>query len=97
MTNPIFLESCHNSLGHRLDEQCIIQWHMHYLDVEMKVTHESGVAWITVRQQKNVYWKVSLQALFLYFQDEVTKKKQSWKIVYGQTLGLFFHKTRREP
>jgi len=35
----------------------------------MKVVHESGVAWSTVEQQKNVEWDSLLQAIFLYLWD----------------------------
>ena len=47
---------------------------MHYFDIGMKVVHEWGVAWSTVKQQKNVEWDVLLQAIFRYLWDKVMEK-----------------------
>ena len=72
----MFLESRCNSLVHRLDEWRSIWWQMHYFDFGMKVTHEWGVAWSIVEQQKNVEWDILLQAIFLYLLSDGHVKKE---------------------
>ena len=47
---------------------------MQYFDIGMKVVHERGVAWSTVKQQKNIEWDILLQAIFLYLRDKVVEK-----------------------
>ena len=54
---------------HRLGEQHIIQWKMHCFEDGMKTIHEWGVAWSTVKPQKNV-----LQVIFLSLWDTVVEK-----------------------
>ena len=56
----------------------------------MKVIHECGVAWSTVKQQKNIEWDVLLQAISLYLQDKVVEKpvleNDLWYPGFGVTL-----------
>lgn len=58
---------------HRLGEQHSIQWKMHCFEDGMKTVHEWGVAWSTVKPQKNVEWDV-LQVRFLSLWDTVVEK-----------------------
>ena len=63
----------------------------------MKVIHECGVAWSTVKQQKNIEWDVLLQAIFLYLWDKVVGKPVLDNGLCNSGLGLSFYSAGREP
>ena len=80
-----------------MDKGCSIRWETHYFDVGMKIVHERGVAWSTVKQQKNVEWDVLLQVIFPYLQDKVVEKLVLENGLCNKGYGVTLPHNTREP